>query len=190
LLSAWVVTCADVIPAAVKPLERSPIMPTVPVPAPERSILPTGSRPIRALPSAQRLSFTLPSVDAAVSSARSTVVDHLRLWGLPRDAEVVGTVELAVSELFTNVVNHAAEASPTAEITLAVTDHHLLLSVHDRLPALPRGAAAVAVDEIGGRGLWLLRALAHEAGGALNIRIDTDGGGKAVELSLPLAEAG
>ncbi len=42
------------------------------------------------------------------------------------------------------------------------------------------------LNQIGGRGLWLVQALTADAGGPIRMPADADGGGKSVEVRLPL----
>ncbi|MFD8340212.1 ATP-binding protein [Streptomyces solisilvae] len=144
------------------------------------------ARPVAILVTGRRLSFIVRAEREAVPAARSEIAAQLQMWGLPRGGEIVATAVLAVSELVTNVVKHAAHSAPAADVTLALEDGELVLAVHDRHPALPKPSAAVDADQIGGRGLWLIEALAAEAGGSIGFPADADGGGKAVEVRLPL----
>ncbi|WP_455362343.1 ATP-binding protein [Streptomyces sp. SYSU K21746] len=157
-----------------------------PGPVQERSA-PEQAFPISALVSGRRLSFLVTGCEEAVPAARGEVAAQLDMWGLPRDCETAQIAVLAVSELVTNYVQHAAGSSPTAGVALSLEAGHLVLAVHDRAPSLPRPAAAVDGDQLGGRGLFLVKAMADAAGGATRIPVDADGAGKAVEVRLPLS---
>ncbi|QKV90433.1 ATP-binding protein [Streptomyces sp. NA02950] len=108
------------------------------------------------------------------------------MWGLPHEAEIVATAVLAASELVTNVAQHTTSSTTTADVTLTLEDDELTLTVHDRHPALPKPSATVDAYQVSGRGLWLVETLTAEAGGSTDISVDADGGGKSVEIRLPL----
>ncbi|WP_431047133.1 ATP-binding protein [Streptomyces sp. P1-3] len=124
------------------------------------------ARPIAAaVVSDRHLSFTVDAVEASVPVARCEVAAHLAMWGLPRGLAVVDTALIAVSELVTNSVQHAADASPTADVALALGGGELSVAVHDRDPQLPQTVEVPHLDGSGGWGLRLVEALAAEAGG-------------------------
>ncbi|MGW1076047.1 ATP-binding protein [Streptomyces sp. NPDC002537] len=132
------------------------------------------------------LRFSVPTTPGAVPAARREVAAQLCLWGLRPGAAVVGTAVLAVSELVTNTVRHAAEVSARADVHLGMDCRHLMVAVHDRDPRMPRRVEAPQLDGSGGRGLHLVEVLAAEAGGRTSIPRDEDGGGKTVTVLLPL----
>ncbi|WP_258528051.1 ATP-binding protein [Streptomyces sp. NBRC 110611] len=118
--------------------------------------------------------------------ARREVAAQLALWGLPRGSAVVDTALLVVSELVTNSVQHAADASPTVDVSLALGGGELTVAVHDRHPRLPQPVEVPHLDGSGGWGLRLVKALAAEAGGQARMPPDADGLGKTVTVRLPL----
>ncbi|MEV5507887.1 ATP-binding protein [Streptomyces orinoci] len=132
------------------------------------------------------LRFSVPATPAAVPAARREVAAQLGLWGLQPGAAVVETAVLAVSELVTNTVRHAAAVSAQADVHLGMDPRHLMVAVHDRDPRMPRRLHAPHLDGSGGWGLRLVEALAAEAGGRTSIPRDEDGGGKTVLVLLPL----
>ncbi|MCC3777897.1 ATP-binding protein [Streptomyces sp. UNOB3_S3] len=132
------------------------------------------------------LYFSVPTVPGAVPAARREVAAQLGLWGLRPGAAVTQTAVLAVSELVTNTVRHAAEASARTDVHIGLNDRHLMVAVHDRDPRMPRRMEAPHLDGSGGRGLHLVETLAAEAGGRTCVPRDADGGGKTVTVLLPL----
>ncbi|MEU5186711.1 ATP-binding protein [Streptomyces klenkii] len=132
------------------------------------------------------LHFWVPTLPGAVPAARREVAGQLGLWGLRPRAAVVETAVLAVSELVTNTVRHAAEASARADVHLGMDRRHLMVAVHDRDPRIPRRPEVPNLDGSGGWGLHLVEVLATEAGGRTSIPRDPDGGGKTVTVLLPL----
>lgn len=158
------------------------------VPGPvQEPYAPEQAPPIVALVNGRRLSFMVTGRKEAVPAARGEIAAQLDMWGLPRGCEVAEIALLAVSELVTNYVQHAAGSSPVADVALSLEAGHLVLAVHDRSPALPRPAVAVDGDQLGGRGLLLIKALAAEAGGVTRFLVDADGAGKSVEMRLPVS---
>ncbi|MEU6501202.1 ATP-binding protein [Streptomyces californicus] len=134
----------------------------------------------------QEATLTLPSDPASVSSARRHVARTLTEWGLPDDAEFADTVRLIVSELATNAVQHTFGRSPTFTVVLRlVRDEELYVGVTDSHPRWPQRLPA-AVRQDNGRGLPIIRSLAKEYGGRLQVS-PTAEGGKTVWLALPWA---
>ena len=110
-----------------------------------------------------RHDFPVVSEAEYVPLARRETAKVLADWGMSE--EVVGTACLIVSELVTNVVQHAAVLSPTAAVTLAVEEQAaLVLAVVDAHPLKPKPLPAA--HDLGGRGLFLVDALVrqHEGG--------------------------
>ncbi|MEU4657063.1 ATP-binding protein [Streptomyces sp. NPDC023723] len=129
-------------------------------------------------------SVTLPSDPASVSAARTYVVGTLAEWGLSADTDVSDTIRLIVSELATNVVQHTLGQSPTFTVDLALDrDEHLRIGVTDSHPRFPKRLPA-AVQQDNGRGMVIIRWLAAECGGRLEVR-PTREGGKTVSVELP-----
>jgi two-component sensor histidine kinase len=129
-------------------------------------------------------SVTLPSDPASVSAARRFVVDTLAEWGLPADTEVAETIRLIVSELATNAVQHTFGQSPTFTVDIELRrDEQLRIGVTDSHPRFPKRLPA-AVQQDNGRGMVIIRWLAAECGGRLQVR-PTREGGKTVSIELP-----
>lgn len=97
----------------------------------------------------------LPGDSRAPRVGRRWLCDHLTQWGLP--TSVVDDAELCLSEIVTNAVIHTG-TEPRVAATL--DDGHLLVAVHD---SGRHGRAQRLLgdpDEIGGRGLVVVDALA------------------------------
>ncbi|WP_372500273.1 ATP-binding protein [Streptomyces panaciradicis] len=94
-----------------------------------------------------------------VKEARDWARDHLDALGWTTTApETVDAVLLTVSELVTNAHVHAHS---NAQLVMTWDEQCLHISVHDasREPPVPRG---VSTDRVGGRGMFLVDALADE----------------------------
>ncbi|WP_431984146.1 ATP-binding protein [Streptomyces qinglanensis] len=119
-----------------------------------------------------------------VPLARRETAKALADWDIPE--EIVETACLIVSELVTNVVQHAAVLSPTAAVTLAVEKQAaLVLAVADAHPLKPKPLPAA--HGLGGRGLLLVDALVREVQGRSEVFPETATGGKRIVIHLPLA---
>jgi anti-sigma regulatory factor (Ser/Thr protein kinase) len=99
--------------------------------------------------------LTLTASTLVPAVARHTAVAFLR--GLVAE-ECVADVELAVSELVTNMTQHSPEGGT---LSLSLDDETLRVEVSDRArePVRPQAAPAV-----GGRGLRIVECLAHRWG--------------------------
>ena len=106
---------------------------------------------------AHQLALSLPSTPAAASEARHQAVVAIAGWDTELDAEVVHTAALLVSELVTNAVQYAGTGS--ASLTVCLDEAVLRVEVCDASPVLPQPALP-DVDSEGGRGLFLVAALA------------------------------
>jgi anti-sigma regulatory factor (Ser/Thr protein kinase) len=108
---------------------------------------------------------------------RRALVSELRV--LQVDATVVDEAEIVVSELFANAVRHAnALPDGTIRVSWAVTADVVEVSVTDGGgPTTPRPAPPSRWSA-NGRGLSIVRSLAHEWG------VEEDGGGRTVWVSL------
>ncbi|MEV3854940.1 ATP-binding protein [Streptomyces sp. NPDC050095] len=126
--------------------------------------------------------FTVLSTPEHVPIARRETTKILTAWDIPE--ETITLACLIVSELVTNVVQHAAILSPTATISLQHTAVDLALTVHDDHPHRPR--ALPADYGSGGRGLLLVRTLVEEAGGTHEVTTtDPAERGKNITVRLP-----
>ncbi|WP_045698175.1 ATP-binding protein [Streptomyces rubellomurinus] len=88
---------------------------------------------------------------------REIVRAHLRLW---RKAELSFVAELGVTELLTNVYKHTRG---DCELVLSETDTGVFVGVSDFDGTFPV-IREPADDEVGGRGLFLLAAMADGFG--------------------------
>ncbi|MEU5312332.1 ATP-binding protein [Streptomyces sp. NPDC021562] len=131
--------------------------------------------------------FTAAAVDASVPQARRAVRDLLRRQGVPVAEDLVYGLLLIVSELVTNAVKHAAVLSPVLAVEVAVGAEWVRVSVEDSHPYRP---TALEADhgQTGGRGLLLVREIAREAGGVVDVE-HTSSGGKVIWAALPLKPA-
>lgn len=93
-----------------------------------------------------------------VKAARDWARRHLDSLGWTKAApDTAHAVLLAVSELVTNAHLHARS---TALLVLVWDGEQLQLTVHDSSPLLPGPAALPDDDALGGRGMFLIDALA------------------------------
>ncbi|MEU3713207.1 ATP-binding protein [Streptomyces catenulae] len=129
--------------------------------------------------------FTAPLDTASVPRTRHAVRDLLAERRVPLAPAVRDGLLLIVSELVTNAVRHAAHFSPELAVHLDIGDGRLRLAVADLHPYCPKALEADAGD-LGGRGLWLVKTVTAEAGGACGVA-PTPGGGKIVWVEFPLA---
>jgi anti-sigma regulatory factor (Ser/Thr protein kinase) len=98
-------------------------------------------------------SVTLDPALESPTTARRFAVARLQEWGV---GALVADVELAVSELVRNAVEHTGT---TCTLTLSLAPGCLRVEVHDGDPHLPSVQQAAPMD-LSGRGLLLVRALA------------------------------
>jgi serine/threonine-protein kinase RsbW len=99
---------------------------------------------------------TLPAARPAAALARQATRDALADWRLSYLAD---PAVLLVSELVTNVVQHAGPAVSATVLRLACGDGWLRIEVHDSSPHAPRPRTPDWLDE-SGFGLMLVDALA------------------------------
>ncbi|MFD1537914.1 ATP-binding protein [Nonomuraea guangzhouensis] len=104
--------------------------------------------------------IVLPGVTRSVSVARRCVGEVLAVVG----HEDVNDVQLVVSELVTNAVAHTASGEPGGFVTVEVTS---LDAATAYIEVIDEGAAVTVPEirnadagECGGRGLWLVEAVA------------------------------
>ncbi|MFD7204143.1 ATP-binding protein [Streptomyces sp. NPDC059893] len=123
--------------------------------------------------------FVLAGTREEVSPARRMVVDKVRAWGVPLDAEAADGISLVASELVTNAVLHG-------DGPVTVTLHHrpgrLVIEVQDSNTRMPR-AQCPGTEQEGGRGLVLVGLLAARSGWELA----ADGKRVWAEMKLPKA---
>ena len=127
---------------------------------------------------------SLSPAPTAAGVARSTVAAELGDRLGPSDA--ADSVQFDASVVVTELVTNAVQAGCT-HLVMSVRAHRssVRLSVSDDAPGLPRMAAA-GLDDLHGRGLTLVAALAVAWG------VDLDAHGKAVwaELTVPVEALG
>jgi anti-sigma regulatory factor (Ser/Thr protein kinase) len=106
---------------------------------------------------------SLPAGPAAPAVARAAISDHLkgRL-----DSGRLNDVLLAVSELVTNAVRHASQASGRADVAMAVarSDQTVRIAVTDCAPGDPPRMKPTDAHERGGLGLLLVESLSERWG--------------------------
>jgi two-component sensor histidine kinase len=119
-----------------------------------------------------------------VPQARHAVRDLIARRRIPAGQELLDGLLLIVSELVTNAVKHAALLSPEIAVEVTVTAEWVSIGVEDNHPYRP-AALEADHDRPGGRGLLLVKTIAAEAGGSLDVQ-HTASGGKVVRAALPL----
>ncbi|MCQ8775134.1 ATP-binding protein [Streptomyces telluris] len=119
--------------------------------------------------------LTIPLVPEAVRQARHDTTTALSEYGLRPDSAFAGAVLLVVSELVANAVRHAADQSPTADVTIAAGAGQLVIGVADQAPSLPVLSPAGMGD-----GLRTVTDLAAAYGGTLSVEPAAHGCGKVV----------
>ena len=118
---------------------------------------------------------TLRAEAGSVRQARNMVMAQLIEAGCT--IETIEAARLVTSELATNAVRHAGGDRYTVDVDV---DHGVLrVEIVDDDPTVPVEPAAAAPDAEGGRGLWLVAALAQRWG----VR-PTGAGGKAVWFQM------
>ncbi|MFD5308150.1 ATP-binding protein [Streptomyces ardesiacus] len=128
----------------------------------------------------------------AVRECRRAARWMLGEWRLTWVPELVDDVGLMVSELVTNVQRHAGDSYPAGSFTLWHPGRRLVLTVHDKGELPWRSGwwsrAESATDWETGRGLALVRALAAEHIGEVDVVDDKDRArpGKVVRVSMLL----
>ncbi|MFC4035063.1 ATP-binding protein [Streptomyces polygonati] len=132
------------------------------------------------------LETTLPAVPASVTQVRHEATFAAREQGLDRQHPAVDAWLVALSELASNCVRHAATTSPTFDVRVVIDQDGLALAVHDRHPHQPVALSEPHADDSGGWGLFLVQQLVTEAGGHTSVDPDIDGQGKTVLVRLPL----
>jgi two-component sensor histidine kinase len=129
--------------------------------------------------------FTAPALDSSVPQLRHTVRDLVRRQGVVPD-DTLQNLLLILSELATNSVRHAALLSPEIGVEVSLQGGWLRVAVEDSHPYRPKALAAdPAHEQLGGRGLLLVKMITREAGGVCDVE-QTGAGGKVVWAALPL----
>ncbi|MBT2398180.1 ATP-binding protein [Streptomyces sp. ISL-100] len=139
---------------------------------------------VRTGPPSGRRTFTHWSFSptaATVPPIRARVRAVLEAWRISLDLS--GTLLLAVSELVTNVVRHAASVADRLRVTVTFGGGWLRLDVADGDPSLPH-VGPVDLEAEGGRGLAIVGLLVAEAGGEVSVVADRRG--KTVRVCLPV----
>ncbi|WP_406437470.1 ATP-binding protein [Streptomyces sp. NBC_01613] len=109
----------------------------------------------------------LAAQSEAVPWARRHTHDVLSAWSVP--SGYIDATALAVSELVTNAVKHAAspddDPSPTpARLTLRHRETHLIVEVADPDIRPPVGNDVSAATDESGRGLFIVETISKEWG--------------------------
>ena len=124
------------------------------------------------MPADRVASWDLPSDPEAVGTARTAAVRQLSEWGLD---DLAFTTELIVSELVTNAIRHARPlADGCLRVRWKVRGEVVELEVTDGGGDTAPVPAPAAVWVSSGRGLRIIRSLAHEWG------VGEDKGGQTV----------
>ncbi|QIY96498.1 ATP-binding protein [Streptomyces sp. S1D4-11] len=110
---------------------------------------------------AHHIRIPVSGTPAAAASARQQLADGIRTFGAFLGPELLDAAELVAAELIANAVRHANGGPITAGACLS--DKGLRIEVNDANPAVPRVGLS-DVDEEGGRGLFLVAALADRHG--------------------------
>ncbi|UKY48539.1 ATP-binding protein [Streptomyces inhibens] len=127
------------------------------------------------LPTVRRHVCTVRVGPGAVRLARQEVAATLAEFGFAPRSSLVDAALLVVSELVVNVLRHAAEQSPTADVSVTVAAGQLVIGVADRDPRVPDVEAAAP-----GGGLRMVAEVASRYDGTLNVEPDWAGHGKSV----------
>ncbi|NGO67740.1 ATP-binding protein [Streptomyces sp. SB3404] len=118
-------------------------------------------QPVPVTAAVREAGFELPAHASSVGRARARVGARLRRWGFPED--LGHTAQLVISEFFTNAVLHTD--SGQISCSLQLSGQRLRIEVTDegteRCSPQPRDASD---DEVNGRGLQLVSALAESWG--------------------------
>jgi hypothetical protein len=140
------------------------------------------SSQLEALP--YRHVLTMPTMPAAVRTARETAEQALAAWGIGLRHSAVNPALLILGELVTNSVRHAAVCSPQLTVIYAAGRDCLAFAVHDRHPYQPPLHGTPGGG--GNGGLATVMELTLGLGGSAVVRADADGRGKSIWITLPL----
>ncbi len=120
------------------------------------------------------LSAVPPRIDV-VPHVRRHARDVLHLWGLD---EIAADLELLLTELVTNAVEHARTSF---SVSMTWLGWQLRCEVSDALPVLPQPQLALDPDRTRGRGYLLLDSLSSGWG------VEMHDDGKTVWFTLPVS---
>ncbi|MER6462032.1 ATP-binding protein [Streptomyces sp. NPDC001288] len=132
--------------------------------------------------------FVVPVRPESVPQARNLTCATLACWGFAPGTQLVDSIAVIVTELVTNSVVHAAEATSSVTVTLRLWGGRLTVQVYDDHPGRPRLDSAHAADEHG-RGLHIIHDLAMEWDGCVELRACPGRPGKAVVVMLESGSA-
>ncbi|GAA2093334.1 ATP-binding protein [Streptomyces albiaxialis] len=105
--------------------------------------------------------FELPAHTSSVARARARVHAHLRRWGFPE--ELGHTAQLVISEFFTNAVLHTDSGQISCSLQLSGQRLRIEVTDEGTERCAPKLRDATD-DEVNGRGLQLVSALAERWG--------------------------
>ncbi|MFF2119764.1 ATP-binding protein [Kitasatospora sp. NPDC058184] len=100
----------------------------------------------------------------AIPTARRVARAKLVEWGWDVDDEPALDVLLVFAELTTNAIRHASKPGDVVRVLLDETDGYCRIEVLDSRPDLPLLAVQAGGNDEHGRGLLLVRSLAHAMG--------------------------
>ncbi|MER6046164.1 ATP-binding protein [Streptomyces sp. NPDC001793] len=138
------------------------------------------------LPQVRRHVFTVAVEPGAVRLARREADARLAEFGIAPKSLLSDAALLVVSELVANVLRHAADRSPSADVGVTVGAGQLVIGVADRDPRIPK----VEGDAVG-VGLRTIAELTAWFNGTLTVEPDWAGHGKDVlaRFLIPDADA-
>jgi len=114
---------------------------------------------------AHQIRFLIPRRPRLVAIIRNRIAAQIRAWGTALDQDTAETLDLLVSELVTNAVQHAEGLLITVSVQLG--RERLRIEVDDDSispPARPAGDPLTGWQDESGRGIELVAALAAEHG--------------------------
>ncbi|MEV0375533.1 ATP-binding protein [Streptomyces sp. NPDC050636] len=120
----------------------------------------------------------------AVLSARQEVTARLTEFGIDPKSSLADAAQLVVSELVANVLRHAADRSPTADVGVAVAAGQLVIAVTDRESRVPDAATGPP-----GAGLRVVADLVDEYDGTLSVEPVRAGHGKTILARFVIPDA-
>ncbi|WP_241777929.1 ATP-binding protein [Streptomyces sp. CT34] len=153
---------------------------------PRRRQIPSDAACEHAVPQVRRHVFTVPVRPGAVRVARSEAATKLAEFGITPSSLLSDAALLVVSELVANVLRHAADRSPTADVGVTVGAGQLVIGVADHDPRIP-----IVEGDAVGAGLRTVAELTARFGGTLTVEPDWAGQGKDVlaRFLIPGADA-